>query len=525
MAGLGDSIMSGTAGTLGNRYFEKFQTLTGILPCADQYCALGGLRIQGALLQIDRMMAVHGPSKVIFAIGVNNMNISSGLDPSDGTATDWSAGIIAVMQKLIDYGVTPIWLGVESNMGNPPDTTQNDAINATVGEWCLAHGIKYGSILDYMRTLHPTDWGTYYYTPSIANEVHPNNAGHNLMAELAAYLYYNNYAIGTDKIDIGAGARIYKDGKFRNLITTSGIVADLSVTSQDSGFISGDYSVWMDITDISWFTTGTRKKTWTESSTISGLTNTAHTVGDLEANKYYEVKVDNTLGENITGADCISGICKANSQGKITFTYTGNYSTHTFTVEEKTTSSAEAEKPKIEIKDKDDKKVKKDETTKTKEEKITLKGKDQDLSNGVVKIYKNNKLWKTITASADGIWEKTLKFKENFSGWIKVRQYDKYGILLSTDKTKIEVDSEKPKFTSFNLPWRAKRELTKLNFPAKDNEKIEKYKIYVGGKIYQTKYSTWSLPREAPTGLQRIKIRAYDEVGNTVAEEKFVWVK
>ena len=63
---------------------------------------------------------------------------------------------------------------------------------------------------------------------------------------------------------------------------------------------------------------------------MSGLTNTAHIIGDLEANKYYNVKVDNVLGTNITGTDCTSGNCKANPQGEIAFTYTSTYYDHTF---------------------------------------------------------------------------------------------------------------------------------------------------------------------------------------------------
>jgi hypothetical protein len=59
-----------------------------------------------------------------------------------------------------------------------------------------------------------------------------------------------------------------------------------------------------------------------------------HTVGDLEANTYYNVKLDTVLGSNITGAGCTAGSCLSDNQGEITFTYTGTYSSHTFDVEE-----------------------------------------------------------------------------------------------------------------------------------------------------------------------------------------------
>ena len=151
--------------------------------------------------------------------------------------------------------------------------------------------------------------------------------------DIGAYEYQPPYTMASDRVDVGAGARVYSDGKFRNKSTTTGITADLSVTPT-GGFGTGDYAQWMDITGITWSNSGTHHKVWTESSSVSGLTNTAHIIGDLEANKYYNVKVDNVLGTNITGTDCTSGNCKANPQGEIAFTYTSTYSDHTFDVDE-----------------------------------------------------------------------------------------------------------------------------------------------------------------------------------------------
>ncbi len=157
--------------------------------------------------------------------------------------------------------------------------------------------------------------------------------------------------------------------------------------------------------------------------------------------------------------------------------------------------------------------------------KFKLKGKDTQLAGGEVRIYKDGKRIKTVDVGSDGGWSQILKLKDGFSGTIKVRQYDQYGTLLNTKKVKLEVDTEKPEFNSFFLPWRATRELTKLNFQAKDNDQVKKYKIYVGGKIYTTKYATWQIPREAPTGLQEIKVRVYDEAGNTALKSGHVWVR
>lgn len=157
--------------------------------------------------------------------------------------------------------------------------------------------------------------------------------------------------------------------------------------------------------------------------------------------------------------------------------------------------------------------------------KFRLKGEDDNLANGEVKFYKNNKFWKSVSADASGAWDKILKLKDSFSGTIKIRQYDQFGTLLNTKKVKMEIDTEKPKFTKFNLPWRATRELTKLTYEAQDDDKIDKYKIYVGGRIYTTKYNTFQIPRDASAGLQKIQIWAYDEAGNMAMREAFIWVK
>lgn len=164
--------------------------------------------------------------------------------------------------------------------------------------------------------------------------------------DIGPYEYQPPYTIGTDKIDIGGGARIYEDGKFRTLHTANTILADLAITPS-LGFqtFSGTTTrpSLLDVSAISWTNSGDHYKSWTESSASSTLTNTIHTVGDLKPNTQYSVSVDDILGLNINGASCISGVCLSNSSGEITFTYTGTYSTHKFDVVEKsetqTTSS------------------------------------------------------------------------------------------------------------------------------------------------------------------------------------------
>ena len=154
--------------------------------------------------------------------------------------------------------------------------------------------------------------------------------------DIGAYEYQPPHTIGTDKVDIGAGARIYDDGKFRDATSTSGVLADLTITPNGGAYSTfvgtSTRSSLLDISGITWVNSGTYHKAWTESSASTTLTNTVHTVGDLAANTSYNVLVDSVLGQNMTGAACTSGVCVSSAQGKIVFTYTGLYSTHTFDV-------------------------------------------------------------------------------------------------------------------------------------------------------------------------------------------------
>ena len=144
-----------------------------------------------------------------------------------------------------------------------------------------------------------------------------------------------------DSIGIGTTVRVYGDGKFRDVGTTNPSTAYLKILGAGETFPSygtgQTIPQWMDISIGTWDNTGNHHKAWTESSTVSGLTNTVHTVGDLEASKYYNVTVDNGTS-NLDGNNCStvgsSFVCQANNEGKIEFSYTGTYSDHTFDVTE-----------------------------------------------------------------------------------------------------------------------------------------------------------------------------------------------
>ncbi len=153
------------------------------------------------------------------------------------------------------------------------------------------------------------------------------------LPDIGAYEYQPPYDMGTDEVDIASNVRVYGDGKFRNVATASGTTADLSVIPQGS-----QTTKWLDISkadDESSIIWEANHKKWKESSTTLDATTTLHTIGDLTAGKSYSLRIDNVLAVvNITGDNCSNGICTANEFGKITFTYTGGYSEHTFDIDD-----------------------------------------------------------------------------------------------------------------------------------------------------------------------------------------------
>lgn len=159
--------------------------------------------------------------------------------------------------------------------------------------------------------------------------------------DLGVYEYQPPHSMTTDTIDVGAGARIYADGKFRDLATTTGAVAHLKITPS-TGFATYDAvttrPAYLDVTNIVNWTNG--RKTWTESNAQSSNMVTDHTISDLDANAPYTISVTGANTSNIVGIGgtvCTNTgvlVCRSDSNGTLSFEYNGGYSTHTFDMSE-----------------------------------------------------------------------------------------------------------------------------------------------------------------------------------------------
>jgi len=332
--GTGVNSVGGDAITTSTEYtniLNNYLTASGLTVISGSLTGVSGQDVFQNSYQIDKVVSDYGPGTLYLMIGINNIGVTPKY-PLNGYVSYTTAQIERNLDKIASYGIRPIWLGITSAYGNPPDNTDIATVNAAVGSYSSSHGWSNGSVLDQM--LLNGAWKTTYYNRlTTASDVHPNSAGHALIGSFAEYLYYPHHIVATDKVDIGAGARIYADGKFRDLGTTNSSTATISITPQGGVglFNVNDKSFWLDVTNITnWTNT---HKTWTESNAQTSNMITDHTIGDLNNNTYYTINVTGASASNISGINgttCVNAVCQSNSSGTLSFEYNGGYSTHTF---------------------------------------------------------------------------------------------------------------------------------------------------------------------------------------------------
>jgi len=269
------------------------------------------------------------PKFAIIQGGINDVN-------TDSTATTLITNFTNILSELDSVGIIPVVLKIlPSSFAASTDERMaewqivNDALPALVSSYGGVF-VNASTIFESERASGPEGnlWDNLNSTYTSDN-IHYTVAGYEIIGQ-AIYdaifeAFKPQYEMGTDEISTSANVRVYGDEKFRNITTPStSETADLNISIPDL-----DVEEWLDIEISEWST----QKTWTETSTVANLTYTIHSVGSLLASREYNVSVDDVLGQDITGANCTAGVCLSNASGEISFTYTGTYSSHTFSVE------------------------------------------------------------------------------------------------------------------------------------------------------------------------------------------------
>lgn len=167
------------------------------------------------------------------------------------------------------------------------------------------------------------------------------------LPDIGAYEYQPPYTFASNNIPTTGSIRLYSDGKYRMLTSTSTEeTASFSVSPATAVSYTASTTQFMDIRVTEWETT---HKQWIASSTddttyTTHATSTLYTIGDLVPDKYYEFKLDGEsspdsiteYGETI----CTNGFCQADENGQMQFVYTGGYSSHTFGLLQDTSAPA-----------------------------------------------------------------------------------------------------------------------------------------------------------------------------------------
>lgn len=161
----------------------------------------------------------------------------------------------------------------------------------------------------------------------------------------------------------------------------------------------------------------------------------------------------------------------------------------------------------------------------SKDRKISFQGESSDIKNGKVKIYEGSDLKEEVSADGEGKWKTSVKMKKDGNFKFKLEYYTSAGEKVAESKKyAVKIDTEDPEFTDLPLALNKKRG-DKIWWKAKDDGKIEEYKVEFLGKIKRSDRESFSVPANAPKGLHVLKVTAYDKAGNSASRRVTIWVR
>jgi hypothetical protein len=184
----GDSIASGDdATTVANRCYSKLQSdyLTDYIVLDGSTWNLAGLKDLGIFLNIDRAIVTEKPRNVVVLGPTNNLP-STGIKPANASAADIADTYEQIGLKVKAWGCTVSFVGPGAVVGaneseqttNPLDFSSAMEIIADDNNW------GYESLL--VRMMDTPTWAdpNVYYV-DITSNVHPDDDGHDLIAEIS----------------------------------------------------------------------------------------------------------------------------------------------------------------------------------------------------------------------------------------------------------------------------------------------------------------------------------------------------
>lgn len=175
---IGDSITN-------NQYWlDDFNTVVGITPFNDYYCAIPGSTIQSFYWNIDRCVEKYNPSWIVIYGGINNFGTSTVRDSI--FISDIVSMVKDCVSKIISYGIKPIWAGCLAR--GVSDSWNSDIVTFNTNSIAAVQAITGAYAFDLFSALKESNanWATVYYdalADSPATNVHPNATGQSWIGE------------------------------------------------------------------------------------------------------------------------------------------------------------------------------------------------------------------------------------------------------------------------------------------------------------------------------------------------------
>lgn len=161
----------------------------------------------------------------------------------------------------------------------------------------------------------------------------------------------------------------------------------------------------------------------------------------------------------------------------------------------------------------------------SKDKKISFQGESSDIKNGKVKIYSGNDLKKEADVNGEGKWKTDVKLSKDGDYKLKLEYYSSAGEKVAESKRyQVKIDTEDPEFSDLPLALNKKRG-DKVWWKAKDDRKIDEYKVEFLGRIKHSSRDSFNVPVNAPKGLHTLKVTAYDKAGNSTSRTVAIWVR
>ncbi len=193
---LGDSITEGVGSTPGafrgwtERLAERLQAKASTRRWAVVNAGIGSNRLlhdtpsTSALSRFDRdVLAVPGVSKVIIAVGINDIQYSR-RNPLEAVSAD---DMIAAMGQLIARaharGVEVIGATITPFEGSGSHSPEGEAMRSKVNEW-IRNGGAFDGVIDFDKALRdPVRPNQLFAAADSGGRLHPNDAGYAMMAD------------------------------------------------------------------------------------------------------------------------------------------------------------------------------------------------------------------------------------------------------------------------------------------------------------------------------------------------------